>query len=219
MRVVIAGSGRVGRSLARRLSDEAHDVTVVDHDPSRLAALGRSFNGTVIQGEAFDVDTLRQAGIELADVFLAVTDSDNVNLMATEIAKAVFEVPRAIARLYDEAREESYHALNIHHVTATKLIANVIFEQIIEEEFTYHLTFPSGDVEVVEFRLGEAADGKAVSDLEIDYELRIAAVRRGEVTVIPRDETKLQSGDLVVAAAREGVSSRIHRYLAKGERT
>jgi trk system potassium uptake protein TrkA len=213
VRIVIAGCGRVGGNLAQMLVDAGHDVTVIDRDEEALGKLGRAFNGTIVRGEAYDVDTLREAGIELADVFLAVTDSDNANLMATEVAKAVFDVPRSIARLYDPAREPTYHALNVHHVTGTKLIANVLFEQVVEEEFAFHLTFPSGDVEIVEFHLNEEAHGLMVSDLEIDYELRIAAVRRGDVTVIPRHDLELQAGDLVVAAAREGVSTRIQRFI------
>ncbi|HSR44490.1 MAG TPA: NAD-binding protein [Acidimicrobiia bacterium] len=218
MRIVIAGCGRVGANVAKMLVGAGHDVTVVDRSEEALETLGRAFNGTVVLGEAYDVDTLREAGIELADVFLAVTDSDNANLMASEVAKAVFDVPRSIARLYDPAREETYHALDIHHVTGTKLIANVLYEQIMDEEFAFHVTFPKGDVEVVEFHLSEAADGMRVDQLEIDHELRIAAIQRGEVTVIPKDELKLRGGDLVVAAAREGVRSRIHKYVTEKDR-
>lgn len=213
MRIVIAGCGRVGASLAQMLVDAGHDVIVIDRSDEALKTLGRSFNGTVVLGEAYDVDTLKEAEIDLADVFLAVTDSDNTNLMASEVAKVVFHVPRSIARLYDPAREESYHALGIQHVTGTKLVANVLYEQIVDEEFAFHVTFPKGDVEVVEFRLSEAADGMRVDELEIDHELRIAAIRRGEVTVIPRDDLKLRNGDLVVAAAREGVRSRVQKYV------
>ncbi len=214
MRIVIAGCGRVGSTLARALVDEGHDVTVIDNRPVALQALGKSFNGAIVQGQAYDVDTLRDSSIELADVFVAVTDSDNANLMAVEVAKAVFDVPRTIARLYDPAREQSYRALGITHVTGTKLIANVIFEQIVEEEFTYHITFPEGGVEIVEFVLGPQANGRTVNDFEIEDQLRVAAVRRGRTTHIPRGGFRMREGDLIIAAAREGVSARIHRYLA-----
>ncbi len=218
MRIVIAGCGRVGANVAKMLVDAGHDVTVVDRREEALDTLGRTFNGTRVVGEAYDVDTLREAGIELADVFLAVTDSDNANLMASEVAKVVFGVPRSIARLYDPAREETYHALDIHHVTGTKLVANVLYEQIMDEEFAFHVTFPKGDIEVVEFHLSAAAEGMRVDELEVDHELRIAAIQRGEVTVIPKDDLKLRGGDLVVAAAREGVRSRIHKYVVDQDR-
>lgn len=109
---------------------------------------------------------LRRAGIEGAEVFLAVTSSDNVNLMATEVVRRVFKTARAIARLFDPARAESYEALGIDYIAGTKLIANVFYEQVIEESFDYHVTFPSGDVEIIEFRLHTEAEGLTLRDLE-----------------------------------------------------
>jgi len=213
MHVVIAGSGRVGSTLATWLAEAGHDVTVIDHRRQALDSLGKSFNGAIIEGEAYDVEALRESGIEGADVFVAVTDSDNANLMAVEVAKNVFRVKRAIARLYDPAREESYRALGIQHVTGTKLLANVFFEQIISEEFAYHVSFADGDVEVVEFTLGTEASGLTVAELEIKNKLRVAAVRRSDYTHIPGTRFELQPGDLVVAAARHGVQPRIELYV------
>lgn len=217
MRIVIAGCGRVGSVLATRLAESGHDVTVIDKDVAALKRLGKAFNGTTVAGMAYDVDVQRRAGIELAEVFAAVTDSDNANLMAVEVAKAVFGVKRAIARLYDPAREPSYRALNVQHVTGTKLIAQVIFEQIVDEGFQYHLTFPAGDVEIVEFILSPAAAGITIADLQIPNLLRVAAVSRAGVTHIPHEGMTLQPGDLVVAAARAGVRQRVARFLQPEE--
>jgi trk system potassium uptake protein TrkA len=214
MRIVIAGCGRVGRELATSLADDGHDVTVIDNRPHALEELGKSFNGTTVTGQAYDVDTLRRAGIEVADVFAAVTDSDNANLMAVEVAKEVFGIKRSIARLYDPARESSYRALGIRHVTGTKLIAQVIFEQIVDDAFHYHVEFVEGDVEIVEFTLGANCAGMRIEDIETRDWLRVAAVRRGSRTHVPSPGFVFASGDLVVAAAREGVRPRIEKYLA-----
>ncbi|MDH4308456.1 MAG: NAD-binding protein [Acidimicrobiia bacterium] len=213
MHVVIAGTGRVGSTLAGWLADDGHDVTVIDSRQAALERLGKSFNGATLLGLAYDVDILRRAGLQPEDTFVAVTDSDNANLMAVEVAKNVFGVERAIARLYDPAREESYRSLGIHHVTGTKLIANVIFEQVVDQEFAYHVTFTDGDVEVVEFTLNDAAHGVTIDDIEIRNKLRVAAVRRGDHTFIPGRRFELHTGDLVVAAAREGVKRRIAHFL------
>jgi trk system potassium uptake protein TrkA len=207
----------VGRELATSLADDGHDVTVIDNRPAALSDLGKSFNGATVTGQAYDVGTLRTAGIEVADVFAAVTDSDNANLMAVEIAKEMFGVKRSIARLFDPAREASYRALNVEHVTGTKLIAKVIFEHIVGDDFHYHVEFSEGDVEIVEFTLGANADGMVVTDLEVRDWIRVAAVRRGSATHIPGPAFTLAEGDLVVAAAREGVRPRIDRYLAPEE--
>lgn len=216
VRIVIAGCGRVGSSLAQMFVEDGHDVTVIDMDQRILESLGKGFNGATVVGNAASVDVLAKAGIADADVFLATTDNDNVNLMAVEIAKAVYAVPRSIARLFDPAREASYRALNISFVTGTKLIAQVLFEQIIDEEFEYHVTFTEGDVEIVEFHLGPGGQGIEVGDLEVRNQLRVSCVRRGDVTHIPSTTFRLAEGDLVVAAARDGVRTRIARFLAAG---
>lgn len=213
MHVVIAGSGRVGTSLAHALIEDGHDVTVIDKSQAAIDSLGKSFDGATIVGAAYDVDVLRAAGLQPEDVFVASTGSDNANMMAVEIARRVFKVERAIARLYDPAREQAYRVLGIQHVTATKLITNILREQIIDEEFVYHVAFDDGDVEVVEFTLGKQAAGLKIEDLEVRNKLRVAAVRRGTVTVIPTRRFTFEPGDLVVAAAREGVKRRIDRFV------
>ncbi|MDP2622342.1 MAG: TrkA family potassium uptake protein, partial [Actinomycetota bacterium] len=93
MRIVIAGCGRVGRQVALLLSQLGEDVSVVDSRPEAAETLGKSFDGTFHTGLVYDVDVLEEAGIRDADAFLAVTNSDNANLMAVQLAKEVFEVP------------------------------------------------------------------------------------------------------------------------------
>jgi trk system potassium uptake protein len=213
MRIVIAGCGRVGSQLAIWLAEDGHDVTVIDKRESTLRSLGRGFNGVYLVGEAYDVSVLGEAGMDEADVFLAVTDSDNANLMAAEVAGRVFDVPRSIARLYDPNREGAYRALNVEFVTGTKIIASVIYEQVVNEEFRFHTTFTGGNVEIVEFVLGAAAAGLDVTGLEIDGRLRVATVIRDGATIIPGPGFVLAPDDLVVGAARHGVRSDIARYL------
>ena len=144
---------------------------------------------------------------------MAVTNSDNTNVMSVEVAKQVFGVPRTLARLDEPGRAESYRALDISYVAGAQLTANVIFERIIEEEFEYHVTFSGGDVEIVEMVIGENSEPITVEKLEVENQLRVAAVRRGDVTHIPTASFKLRDHDLVVAAARLGVRARVQRYL------
>ncbi|HDL49467.1 MAG TPA: hypothetical protein ENH33_05855 [Actinobacteria bacterium] len=213
MRIVIAGSGRVGGDLAHAFADKGHDVSVVDVDKSALELLGSTFNGSVHHGLAYDVQTLKEAGIEYADAFIAVTDSDNANLMSVQLAKQVFMVPTTIARLDDLFREPAYQELDIDYVPASRLVSRVMFEKVIEKEFDFHLTFETGEVEIVDMRLGKRADGMSVAEFEVSGRLRIAAVRRGDTTLIPQDDFLLREGDLLTAAARQGVSHKLHRYL------
>ncbi len=213
MRIVIAGCGRVGSDLARSLADGGHDVSVIDQTEAAVEQLGSTFNGSTHVGVAYDVDVQESAGIKYADVFVAVTNSDNANLMSVQVAETVFEVPKAIARLDDPSREDAYRALNVSYVAGSKLVANVIYQQIVEHEFAYHLTFGGGDVEIVEMTLGPEAEGVSVAELEMADRFRVAAVRRDGTTHIPDPEFDLQDGDFVVAAARKGTSSKLRRYL------
>ena len=214
MRVVIAGAGRVGRQVAQALSALGDDVSLLDETEASFELLGRAFDGTVHVGVTYDVDSLRAAGIEEADIFLALTPSDNANLMAVQLAERVFGVPRAIARLDDPTREAAYRALAVDFVPTARLLARVLVERVHEPEFAYHLEFAAGDVQVVEMVLGAGAAGHTVADLEIEGGLRVAAVQRQGSVLIPGSSDPLQPGDLVAAAARRGVAHRVRRYLA-----
>lgn len=214
MRIVIAGCGRVGSDLALTLSEEGHDVSVIDNRPGVFERLGSTFNGTTHEGLGYDVRVLRDAGIEFADAFVAATDSDNANAMAVQLANRVFGVAKTIARLDDPAREEAYRALDVQFVAGAKLTSKVIHEQIVREEFSYHVTFSGGDVEIVEMVIGPEGAGLPVADLEIEDDLRVAAVYRGKRTVIPGERFALAEGDLVVAAARTGARKSVRRFLA-----
>lgn len=216
MRIVIAGCGRVGHQAALLLSTAGDDVSVVDRDPDAVDRLGRSFDGTFHVGLAYDVDALEEAGIREADAFLAVTDSDNANLMAVQLAKAVFGVPRAIARLDDPAREESYRALDVDFVAGAHLAAQVFADLVREPDFAYHTRFPSGDVQIIEMVVGDGAAGLSVRALEREGGVRVAAVRRGDATLLGADDVVVASGDVVVAAVKRGTEGKVRHLL--GER-
>jgi trk system potassium uptake protein TrkA len=119
VKVLIVGCGRVGSRLASELDEEGHEVTIVDRDPgsfSRAAsreALSQDFKGNFLVGDGTEADLLRRAGIEEADSFVAVTEGDNRNIMAAQIAKQIFKVPRVVCRIYDPIREESYRKLGL----------------------------------------------------------------------------------------------------------
>jgi trk system potassium uptake protein TrkA len=217
MRVVVAGCGRVGRQVALLLSQSGENVSVVDHRPEAAADLGKSFDGSFHAGLVYDVDVLIEAGIRDADAFLAVTNSDNANLMAVQVAKEVFQVPRAIARLDDPSREQSYRTLDVSYVAGAHLVAQVMFERIREPDFAFHVSFPSGDVQILEMKVGEGGAGISVRALEREGGVRVAAVRRGLEVVLASDDLTVEAGDIVVAAVRQGSEADVHHLLATDE--
>ena len=111
VKVLIVGCGRVGSRLAQDLDGDGHDVTIVDNNP---AAFGENFRGNFVVGDGTEADLLRRAGIEDADCFIAVTQGDNRNIMAAQIAQNVFRVPRVVCRIYDPIRDEVYRKLGLH---------------------------------------------------------------------------------------------------------
>lgn len=131
MHIIILGCGRLGAHLARRLDREGHAVTIVDRNGESFARLGSDFRGTMVLGTGIDQDILRRAGIEQADAFIAVTNGDNTNAMAAEIAKVVFHVPRVVARLYDPVREDTYHTLGLMETVCPTIIGADKIHEIV----------------------------------------------------------------------------------------
>ncbi len=135
MRVVILGCGRVGSTLALMLDAEGHDVSIVDKEPDAFKRLGESFRGKTVTGLGIDVEVLREAGIEGADAFLAVTNGDNTNIMASQIAKFKFGVPKVLARIYDPLRAQVYRELGIETVSTTMLMAGMLFDRLFDRPY------------------------------------------------------------------------------------
>lgn len=122
---MIVGCGRVGSQIAADMDGAGHQVVIVDRDPNQFnraasrGVLTGDFRGDQVVGNGTDADVLRRAGIEDADGFVAVTEGDNRNIMAAQIAKHVFKVPRVVARIYDPERAEAYEKLGLHTICPT----------------------------------------------------------------------------------------------------
>ena len=126
MKVVIVGCGRVGSTLARDLDAAGHRVTIVDERVSAFNRLGESYGGEMVVGTGIDESVLRRAGIEDADCFVAVTNGDNRNIMAAQVAKVIFNVDRVITRIYDPIREQTYRDFGLETICSTTLVSGMI---------------------------------------------------------------------------------------------
>lgn len=130
MKIVIMGCGRVGAQIANLLEQDGHEITVLDIDAYSFRRLPSEFSGTALLGNGMDEDVLRRAGIEEADLFVAMTQGDNRNVMAAQIAKHIFNVPRVISRIYDPLRQEMYDTLGIEAFSPTTIFAELVKEKI-----------------------------------------------------------------------------------------
>ncbi|MBA7470554.1 hypothetical protein ES707_05841 [subsurface metagenome] len=130
MKVVIMGCGRVGAQLAALLEADGHTVTVLDKDAGSFRRLPVNFSGTALLGNGLDEGALRRAGIEEADAFVAVTQGDNRNVMAAQIAKHIFNVPRVVCRIYDPLRRELYETLGLEAISPTTIFAQILKDEL-----------------------------------------------------------------------------------------
>ena len=130
MKVVIMGCGRVGSQLASVLDANGHDVTVLDTEDYSFRRLAPNFGGTALLGNGTEEDSLRRAGIEKADAFVAVTQGDNRNIMAAQICKHMFNVPKVICRIYDPLRQELYSTLGLDAFSPTTILTQMLMEKL-----------------------------------------------------------------------------------------
>ncbi|MCL1799703.1 MAG: TrkA family potassium uptake protein [Eggerthellaceae bacterium] len=214
--VIVVGCGRVGSRLANMLSDNGNNVCVIDCNAEPFAQLGRSFNGSTVQGLGFDEETLIEAGVEECDVLAAVTNYDNTNFMVIEVASRLFKVPHVISRLDNPHHERAYMQLGIDYVCGTSLIAEDVFSKIIAGHGSHVETF--GEFEVLRFSLDLHKEGRKtirVSDLERDHDVRIVAFERGDgsASSIPKSDSILYHGDTLLACIRYELIASFARYI------
>ena len=132
MRIVVVGCGRLGARLATELSAAGHDVAIIDKNADAFRRLGSDFKGNVVIGMGFDEDILRKAGAEGADVLMAVTNGDNSNIMASEVAKEELHVKKVMARIYDPQRADAFRELGIDTVCSTVIMSDLIKGKVLK---------------------------------------------------------------------------------------
>lgn len=201
MYVIIAGCGRVGSELAKLLSNEGHNVVVIDKAQSAFDRLGGTFNGLTMVGNGFDLELLKQVGIEKADAFCAVTNGDNTNLISAQVARKIFKVPKVIARVYDPARAHIYAALGLDIISGTTLFASMIRDKIIESRFSSYL-IETKDLGVIEIEVKDELIGKTIQDINMPGELLVGAVRRLSGVFIPEAGTPLKAKDILMGVVK-----------------
>ncbi len=224
MKIIILGAGQVGASVAEGLVSEKNDITMVDYDGERLAQLQDRFDLRTVVGNAAAPSVLRSAGAEDADLLIAVTQSDQANLVACKLAHTVFNVPTRLARLraldfLDDAELLSTANFAVDFALCPEQVITEYIGRLIEfPEALQVLTFASGRVSLVGVRAfeGGALVGKPIKDLRkllpLEMDARIAAIFRRDQPVVPEGGTVVEAGDEVfVLAAAEHIRPVLHQ--------
>jgi len=192
------------------LSFQGHDVVVIDKDQNAFRRLGTAFNGITIAGIGFDQEVLKKAGIEQANAFIAVTDLDNTNLMAAEVATKIFDVPQVIARLYNPEKERTYQELGIDYICGTVVLADEILDKLIPGHIR-HLPLMR-DMEIVEFKAGESILGKKLGEIELPGVFKIIGVVRDGDSYIPADDSLIEKKDIIVGVVKKDSLKLIQKF-------
>jgi trk system potassium uptake protein TrkA len=213
--IVIMGCGRVGSTLARVLEKRGHSVAVVDQDPTAFRRLGSGFGGKRVTGLGFDQDTLREAGIEKADAFAAVSSGDNSNIIAARVARETFGVENVAARIYDPRRAEVYQRLGIPTVATVRWTADQMLRRLLPSGAEPHWQDPSGSVQLAEVPVHAGWIGRRISFLEEAAKVRVAFLTRLGHGVLPGPDTVLQEGDLVHLMVHSAELEQVEALFAK----
>lgn len=219
MNAVILGAGVVGFQIASSLIDEGRDVVVIEKDPERARHISNHLDCIVINEEGNNVVTLRRAGIEKADLFISVTNSDEVNMIACAIVSSEFNVPVKIARVrnldYSQAKifEESFLGIDYivnSEVETSMAIVNTIHYGAISDV----MLFENSSMQIRNFTIDENSlfNNRSLKELRItlDIPFLVAGISRNDTFIIPTGDTRLQTGDNVYILAREEFTPELH---------
>ncbi|MGA7207236.1 MAG: TrkA family potassium uptake protein [Specibacter sp.] len=212
---VIMGCGRVGATLAHTLEDSGHSVSIIDQDERAFRRLRTGFGGRKITGVGFDQETLKQADIENAYAFAAVSSGDNSNILATRVARETFHVEHVVARIYDPGRAEIYQRLGIPTVAAVRWSADQVLRRILPESaLKGDFREPSGRLILAELSLNEGWIGRHLDDIEKAAPIRVAYLTRFGEGMLPGPDTSYQQGDTVHAMVQGSDTAEVTRILA-----
>ena len=207
------GCGRVGSTLALSLEGQGHDVAVIDTSGAAFRRLGSTFEGKRVTGLGFDRDTLKEAGIEDAYAFAAVSNGDNSNILAARVARETYSVEHVVARIYDPGRAEIYQRLGIPTVGTVRWTSDQMLRRLLPQGSVPEHTDPSGQVVIADVPLNPAWIGRRISEIESTSGGRVVYVTRLGEGMMPKVDTVYQDGDLVHLVTTTAALSSVEQTL------
>jgi trk system potassium uptake protein TrkA len=200
MKAIIVGCGRQGALLAKLLEKENVNVTIIDNNPRSFARLGE-FKGKKVLGDGMKEQVLKRAGIESADAFAAVTNTDNINLISAQVARGIYRVPRVVCRVYDPHRAVVYADLGLDTVNYSETGTQLLKSYITNPEVLRKLPIGDGSASTIEFRISSKYIGKPFSNLNIPGIFQGSALIRGMKVIVASPDFEIQEGDKVFGVA------------------
>jgi trk system potassium uptake protein TrkA len=204
--IIIVGGGKVGYYLAKQLVEDGHEVLIIEKDAARCEQISAELGDIVLRGDGCEGATLDSAGTVRADLFIAVTGDDEDNLVACQVAKTKFSVPRAVSRINNPKNEAIFKKLGIDTtVSSTTVILAHIEQELPSHPLISLMTLRGGGLEIVEVKIPRQSSvvGKRMKDLLLPQEsLVILTIDEEGTPRIPSNDTVVRAGDEVVAVTR-----------------
>ncbi len=210
--VIIAGAGKVGWNLARELMDTGHEVTLIEQDRRRYLTVEQELEHAVQYGDATELWVLERAGIQRADLVVAVTGDDEDNLLICQVAKEKYLCERIIARVNNPRNRQYFELLGIQPaVSATDLILRLIEHEVPRYGLVHLLDLPEERLEIIELVVSDDAPavGQQVSEITVPEGALIISVLRGGTGFVPRADTVVEAGDEVLVVLDPGLEDEI----------
>ena len=218
MYIVIVGGGSVGYYLAKTLVNTQHEILVLEKNRAIHKQVAEELGEVVMQGDGCEVRIMEEAGVGRADAVVAVTGEDEDNLVICQMAKLNFNVPRTIARINDPRNERLFHTLGIDAtVNSTKIIYNLIEQEIETGEVIPLAALKRGNIEIVEVEISAKSPvlNKAIQQLSLPEDALIISVIRHDHGLIPTADTKFEDGDSVIALVRADLEKDLREIFAE----
>lgn len=200
MQILIVGCGKVGSRLASVLSKDGHDVVVLDRDESSFFMLDDDYNGMRVVGVPIDQDILKEAGIETCDVLAAVTPDDNINIMVCQVAKEIFKVPKAIARIYDPKREKVFKQFGLDTVCPTDLTVDTIRSLLATDSVVSSASFDNHEFNFININVEKRDSGKIIRNIQMDSKTHIFGIIQNGVFKFAREDMVIYEHDILIVA-------------------
>lgn len=217
MKMVIVGGGKAGWNLARILLERRHTVSLIEKNRQKCAKLADSLDAAIYPGDGSNVSVLEEAGARDCDCFMAVTGSDQDNLVACQLAGEYFGAKKVISRVNDPRNSDTFRLLGVTNVVSSTEILTRMIEQ--EADLAHmHLiaTLNQGKAAICSMTLSEdtALDGVALRDVVFPRGTLVISLIRGGALTIPNGSTVLSRGDELVAVSEEKSQKALMKILS-----
>ena len=219
MKSIIVGGGKVGYYLLKTLNERKYDVVLIERDKYLCQSISEDFNVNIICGDGTDIDVLKDAGIDEAEVVAAVTGTDEENLVICQIAKTIFSITKTIARINNPKNITMFKELGVDKtVCSTEVITNLIEYEFDKDNFKIVRTFERGAMILVEIKIDKENlwYDEFIKDLELPNECIITSIFRDDKVIYPRGNTRILEDDNILILTNNSKLLELSKQFVNG---